>query len=426
MSNIAKLTILTAASFCGCGGGAAVPDAVAAFDTVPAKDIDAAVLIDAPPAIVPVVWRQPGGVPAGTGHVPQLGPASAANVSFRDGAATLPPVANSNGNYHVVVRQPDGKDAIVTYSPTLEEVGRIVRDSQVYGFALRSDGNFIVTGLTGIVGNATVLTPTGQQLWKTDLTTRFSNDTTPEWIAVDGDDNVYVCVHTGEHISLSAAGTERWRNGSCSSRPIIDGNRVFVTSFNSVTAVDRSTGVQLWNQGISGSGTLDKGSMTLANGTLFLAYKERNNGVNGPGSVAAIDPASGTTRWTFQTVAPITAPIAADEHGVIVTDLPSTERSNAYRINNDGTLAWQAVLPGNVAASYAVDGAGTVSIGVNYRYVGFNRVDQGGVVALSLAGTQTWIAEKQLGGNNVFVATIIAPNGTVFAPRTDTWFQIRK
>ena len=243
---------------------------------------------------------------------------------------------------------------------------------------------------------------------------------------MDEDNNVFVCVGTGEHISLSATGAERWRNGSCTTRPIIDGDRVFVTSFNSVTALDRNTGVQLWVRSIVGSGTLDRGSMTAANGTLFVASKDRDNGQSGPGTVTAIDPASGVTRWTLPTSAPITAPIAADERGVIVTDLPSVERSNVYRISNDGTLVWQAILPGRVEAGYAVDGAGTVFIGVNYRYVGFNRVDQGGVVALSLAGTQTWIAEKQLAGNDAFVATIIAPDGTVFAQRTDTSFQIRK
>lgn len=167
--------------------------------------------------------------------------------------------------------------------------------------------------------------------------------------------------------------------------PTLSDDRLFLGSREEIRALDLADGAVLWETPLDAlthafatavsDGTVVAGARDIVGGRLLH---------NGPGTVAALDTATGTLEW--ETSVRITGSPAVSEDGVLV---PTVDDSGVHLTAiawADGSVRWQAPLegPGGTALAKPVVAHGLV-------VAASARQDGAGITAIDIAdGTEEW------------------------------------
>lgn len=131
-----------------------------------------------------------------------------------------------------------------------------------------------------------------------------------------------------------ATGQERWffpTGGSVAASPLVDGHEVIVPCGDGfVYAVDAATGALTWKVDVDAGVS----SPALAGGSIIVA----GGSFGGVGRVVALDPATGSTRWTFTPNGPVQSSVTTA--GGRVYFATNTANGTVYVLNADGRLDW--------------------------------------------------------------------------------------
>ncbi len=180
-----------------------------------------------------------------------------------------------------------------------------------------------------------------------------------------------------------------------------DGTLYFPDSFGYVHAV-RPDGTRKWRSSILDiAGYFLGGALAVGpDGTVYAA--------DDFGYVYALDPATGRTRWEFETGDFIWAAPAIGADGMIYI---KSDDGQLYALNPDGTLKWKSPVPGDTYSAPVVGADGTVYIA------------SGGDEALYALdpadGTRKWRADL---GASVYATPAIGADGTLYVGNYDGRF----
>jgi outer membrane protein assembly factor BamB len=224
--------------------------------------------------------------------------------------------------------------------------------------------------------------------------------------AVGADGTVYVATASAAGgsssvlLALHSDGSQAWRAtlaappADPASTPVIGANgSVYVQIAQSgvIFAFD-ANGTALWQ---TPGGSDSEGLTAGADGSLYTGL------VNG--SLLAVDPTTGATRWQFLAASPIASYAACGPDGTIYVGASTTKQLDA--IHPDGTSSWTLPLPDQPTSPPVVGDDGTIYIG---------SLD-GHLLAVDPAGTVDWSVVAPA----TVTSTAVGPGPTVYVAAND-------
>ncbi len=218
------------------------------------------------------------------------------------------------------------------------------KDGNWYGLASSPvvvNGTVYVTSLTN--GTLHAFTTGGVEAWKFQTGNPTFAYSSP---AVDGE-RVFFAGNTGSNALYCVDTTtheEVWHTpvtDQIKSSPVISGNTVFVTSTNSLMAINKENGNIRWTKPISASW----GTPAIAGDSVYV-------GTRADSALNCFDTASGDERWTF------TANGKIDSSPVVTTNAvyfaSNTASGTIYAVDTSGNELWHHTTTDYVMSSPAV------------------------------------------------------------------------
>ena len=211
---------------------------------------------------------------------------------------------------------------------------------------------------------------------------------------------VYAGTNGNTVFALDAAtGAQVWRRTTTSAENTqltVAGSSLVVAGANGPFALAAGNGRQLWD--IPNSGVIP---LLGAGGVAYAGFAAK---VNTTGGVTALNPATGTTAWTFQ------FPGVADTTGAL-----AVADGVVYATTGDGAIFALSAADGakrQQFSGFGESGAGTIAVAGGVAYAGLDD-EKGTVVAVNVASGKTlW---RQALGSAVFPPSLVSANGVVFA-----------
>lgn len=201
---------------------------------------------------------------------------------------------------------------------------------------------------TGITVNVSVET-VGAVDPRQGVTEHWKRDTESELLSpVTTSGNALYFGKGNNIVSLTEGGDERWANqldgGRIKSRPVVDGNLVFVSAFSKVYAIDKNTGEVNWSVE-TGWGGNSRPSVT---GDALYVSSGASDEEESSGAILRIKRGSGRKAWEYSLNGDTWSQPALRGNSVFGAD----RAGNVYAINRQtGTGTWKQNINGEITTS---------------------------------------------------------------------------
>lgn len=298
--------------------------------------------------------------------------------------STVYMLSSLSGNDVAALKAYDAASGVVKWtldiSAAMQEASPTATAKDIFSSpSVDSNGNIymIIRDLQSTSANRNLyvisVSPEGTKRWCTGIAASGTNlyAITP---AIDASGNIYVAHRSGkigrltpdgQYTEFASTGLSNITSGLSLSRDgmvyAVGGNSLGLYGYNPATDMSWTYNTNFGGASSALVGALKSTTVTVgADGTVYSVSDATTGGV-----IFALDPASGTEKWAYQTVGAIPdGGVALGADGTIYASggeyLASSPSAGIYALNPDGTLKWHYASSAAVQTSPVVDNRGYI------------------------------------------------------------------